>query len=70
MAAKGKSNKDIYRWVKKVIMTCDDPQQLVGADKLAELFLAKLTREKHPTMQTVRRNLYSMFVIKLHDLID
>jgi hypothetical protein len=70
MAAKGKSNKDIYRWVKKVIMTCDDPQQLVGADKLAELFLAKLTREKHPTTQTVRRNLYSMFVIKLHDLID
>lgn len=51
-------------------MTCNDPQQLVGADKLAELFLAKLTREKHPTTQTVRRNLYSMFVIKLHELID
>lgn len=70
MTAEGKENKDLYRWVKKVILSCEDPQQLVAADRLTELFLAKLNREKHPTAQTVRRNLYAMFVIKLHELID
>lgn len=70
MAAEGKENKDLYRWVKKVILSCDYPQQLIAADRLIELFIAKLNRKKHPTAQTVRRNLYTIFVIKLHQLID
>jgi len=59
MAAEGNNNKDVYRWIKKVIMSCTDPQQLMTADKLTELFLAKLERDKNPITQTVRRNLYA-----------
>jgi len=70
MAAEGKENKDVYRWVKKVIMSCNDPQQLLAADRLTELFLARLEREKNPIAKTVRQNLYAKFVIKLHNLID
>jgi len=70
MAAEGNQNNHVYRWVKSVIMSCTDPQQLVSADRLAELFLARLEREKNPIVKTVRQNLYAMFVIKLHQLID
>lgn len=45
MAANSKHNGDIAIWVKKVIESCETPQQINNARRLMLLFSDKLDRE-------------------------
>jgi tellurite resistance protein len=38
MSANSKHVLDIYEWIKKVIMSCKNEEQLSGARKLVELY--------------------------------
>ena len=66
---------DLYRWVEKVINSCETEEQLKGADRLIYLFsnhetVREIWNNDYKLYSTLTGDLNRLIMVKMRDLIN